>query len=165
MHTEAFAWVAKVAQAYGPFRRVVEFGSLDINGSPRVLFPGADYVGVDLQAGRGVDIVADCVTWESDVPADVVLCLETLEHASDRPGIIRSAWKALRPGGRLILTAACPPRLRHSGVHGGPNLEPGEVYTNVQPVVLEKWLADFENVEMEIHKDRGDVYVTAVRPG
>ena len=36
--------------------RVLEVGSLDINGSVRELFEKCDYTGVDLQMGPGVDL-------------------------------------------------------------------------------------------------------------
>ena len=40
---------------------VLEVGSRDYGNTQdfRALFPGADYVGIDMQAGKGVDLVLD----------------------------------------------------------------------------------------------------------
>ncbi len=61
--------------------KVLEVGSLDINGSIRQFFVGCDYVGVDLGEGRGVDVVARGE--ELDYPDDsfdVVASCECFEH-------------------------------------------------------------------------------------
>jgi SAM-dependent methyltransferase len=42
------------------FRRVLDIGSLDVNGSLREFTPpGAEYIGIDLESGKGVDLVLD----------------------------------------------------------------------------------------------------------
>jgi hypothetical protein len=68
----------------------------------------------------------------------------------------------LAPGGRLVVTAAAPPRAPHSAVDGGP-LRPGEHYRNVDPDALGAWLrgVGFVCETLEAHPDRGDVYALA----
>lgn len=162
MHPEALAWVAKVARTRGPFRSVVDAGGRDVNGSPRLLFPHARYVAIDLHDGPGVDVVADAATWRPDQPADLVLSVEVLEHAPDPAALVTAAWEMLRPGGRLVVTCATDPRAAHSGSDGGPLL-PGEYYRNIPAEELKGWLEPWDDVEMEVHVDRGDLYATAVR--
>lgn len=163
MHPEALAWVAKTARAHGPFRSVVDAGGRDVNGSPRLLFPNSRYVAVDLSPGPGVDVVADAAAWRPDEPVDLVLSLEVLEHAADPASLVAAAWDCLHPGGRLIVTCATDPRAPHSGTDGGPLVQ-GEHYRNIGPEELKDWLADWDDVEMEVHLDRGDLYGTAVKP-
>lgn len=43
--------------------------------------------------------------------ADVVVCLDVLEHVEDDAGALRRLWEATRPGGRLVLTVPAHPRL------------------------------------------------------
>lgn len=164
MHPEALAWVAKVARAHGPFRSVVDAGGRDVNGSPRLLFRHARYVAIDLHPGPGVDLVADATTWRPAEPADLVLSVEVLEHAPEPVGLVDAAWESLGVGGRLIVTCATEPRPAHSSIDGGP-LHGDEWYRNVAPEELKGWLGRWDDVEMEVHLDRGDVYATAVKPG
>jgi hypothetical protein len=80
MHSEAYNYVKQFAEGR-QFSRVLEFGSLDINGSVRDLFNADIYLGVDLQGGPGVDIVADAMFFDHPIKFDCVVCCEVLEHA------------------------------------------------------------------------------------
>ena len=62
-------------------QKVLEVGSLDINGSIRQFFSGCEYIGVDLGEGKGVDLVAKGE--ELDFPDGyfkVVASCECFEH-------------------------------------------------------------------------------------
>ena len=164
MHPEAMAFVARTAQrCMPPPNTVLDAGGRDVNGSPRLLFPGSTYLVLDLEDGPGVDVVGDARHWRPEAPVDLVLSVEVLEHAPDPAALLRAAWECLLPGGRLIVTCATDPRAPHSGHDGGP-LRPGEHYANVAEADLKAWLADWDEVEIEVHPDRGDLYATAVRP-
>src|SRR5205085_1918817 len=94
------------------------------------LFLGAAYTGLDLNAGRGVDVVADGTDWQPDEPVDCVVCCECLEHAPDPDAVLANALAMLAPGGVCIVTAAGPTRAPHSGIDGGA-LREGECYTPI----------------------------------
>jgi SAM-dependent methyltransferase len=60
MHPSAFQIGKKIFDIYwkNEFKRILDVGARDVNGSLRAFCPsGAEYVGVDLEAGPGVDIV------------------------------------------------------------------------------------------------------------
>lgn len=73
-------------------------------------------VGVDTEAEavatlreQGYDIrVADATSLDLDVTADTVVAGELLEHVGDAAGLVASAWRHLRPGGRLVLSTPNP---------------------------------------------------------
>lgn len=163
MHPEAFAYVATTARRYGPFGTIAEYGGRNVNGSVRVLFPGADYVSIDPVPGADVDIVGDATCWDPQLCFAAVVCCEVLEHVPQPTDFIEAARRHLTPSGRLILTTATDPRIAHSSLDGGL-LRPGEHYRNVPPEDLKGWLDDWDDVEIEIHPDRGDLYATAVKP-
>ena len=61
--------------------RVLEVGSRDINGSVRDEFTNADYIGIDVEAGPGVDQVCLGHEFQADPESfDVVCSSETFEH-------------------------------------------------------------------------------------
>jgi len=105
MHASVLSWVAKTA-ADNDLRhaRVLEVGSADVNGSVRRVFRGP-YIGVDWQAGVGVDVLASAHALPfGDSRFDVVVSTEALEHDT-RPW--RSAPEMARvlvTGGWLLLT-------------------------------------------------------------
>ncbi len=95
--------------------RCVEFGSRDINGGLRDLLPaGATYVGVDVQDGPGVDVVADGATFVPESLPDLVLCTEVFEHLETWRDVVANAHEILGSGGTFIATAAGPGRAPHS---------------------------------------------------
>lgn len=95
-------------------KRVLEIGSLDINGSPRSLIcqhSPSLYIGIDEQGGPGVDIqmsgdhLYSIFLHES---FDIVICAEVLEHAKNWKQLVNQIKYILRPGGILILTCRAP---------------------------------------------------------
>lgn len=163
MHDEAFHFVAGVIRDRH-FTNVVEIGGRWINGGVRTLFTADAYTSLDLHPGENVDVVADCRDWKPETPADLVLCLEVLEHAPDWRGVVDAAASYLAPGGLLVLTCAGPGRAPHSG-HDGGTVLPGEHYANVEPADLRQYLEGFivpHLTDVVVHQVGPDVYATAV---
>lgn len=147
MHHAAYDWVRQQVAAHGPFTgTVVEFGSHDINGGVRDLFDqAAEYIGVDSQAGPGVDVVADAVRYAHDhrvglrngreVAACCVVSTEVFEHTRKWKQMVEAAWQLLQVGGVFICTAAGPGRAPHSMYSEGA-MRDGEWYENIDPDAL-----------------------------
>lgn len=144
---------------------VLEFGSLDVNGSPRSLFPNAVYFGIDRIAGPGVDYVGDAIEYRAGTELfDVAICTEVLEHCDQPWRLLESAYRALRAGGMLLVTAAAPPRQAHrcDGTEGDLR---GEHYANIVPADLDDALhrIGFQVAELRYDALHGDVYALAVK--
>lgn len=161
MHDAAYAFVASVLGDVAG-ARVLEFGARNVNGSVRALCGAcAAYHGVDIRPGPCVDEVADAAMYDGGGAYDVVLTTEMVEHAPNPAACVRAAWRSLRPGGRLILTAAAPERAPHGCDGGGVG---GEHYAGIAPGALADWLAAWQDVRIVHAPAVGDVYATAVRP-
>ena len=165
MHREAFEFIARSLTDFPSLPSVIEIGGRDINGSVRPLFRAADsYVSIDIQPGRGVDVVADAADYMPAEPVQCVVCCEVLEHAEQAAKIVANAAKMLQPGGVLFVTAATDPRVPHSAVDGGA-VQAGEFYRNIDANELTSWLEDvFGQINVTVDAQRGDVYAVAVKP-
>ena len=111
----------KFPKHFGQGCRVVEFGSRDINGSPRPYFhKPTEYVGIDFHGGRGVDVVGVAHEWvPSKAEYDVVVSTEMLEHDPYWKKTLTHACDLLKFGGVLVFTCAAPPRAAHH-LHDSP---------------------------------------------
>lgn len=93
---------------------MLEVGSADLNGSMRDWFEDqnpAEYVGIDIQGGAGVDVVLsanDLVERFGTERWDLVVCLEMLEHAEHWQDAVYQMKQSLAVGGWLILTTRSP---------------------------------------------------------
>jgi SAM-dependent methyltransferase len=91
-------------------KRVLEVGSLDVNGSVRddiMAFGPAEYVGIDIRPGPGVDVVCDAgdlVETFGENAFDVVISTELLEHARDWRRIISNIKRVTKPNGVMIVS-------------------------------------------------------------
>lgn len=139
MHGEALAWVAHYSKQCGDPASVLDLGGRDVNGSPRPFFGTAEYVTLDILPGA--DITANAATWKPDRQYDAVVCTEVFEHTAEWPAILKTAFAACKPGGRLIVTCAGPGRAEHSG-HDGQGLRAGEWYANVSVAEMDRGLRD-----------------------
>jgi SAM-dependent methyltransferase len=85
--------------------RILEVGSLDVNGTIRDMFPGTDYTGIDIRPGPGVDQVMSGAKLEfPDNSFDGVLYLETMEHDKTFWLTLSEIARVLKEGGRLVIT-------------------------------------------------------------
>lgn len=161
MHPEARAYVASVIAATR-YPLVTEIGGRNINGSVRDLVPHDRWTSIDLYDGPDVDVVGDARHWFPPYLADLVLCLEVLEHSPDPEGIVKAAITFLAPGGRLLVTCAGPGRAPHSTVDGTPHLRDGEWYENVEPDLLYGWMAELRDLDVHYDPAACDIRATGV---
>ena len=108
MTEDVYRWVKERKDQLKISGHVLDIGSFDANGRPewsiRDLF--TDYIGLDMRVGPNVDTV--CSSHHLPYPDsffDAVLCLEMLEHDSNFYRTISEAYRVLKPGGHLLLTA------------------------------------------------------------
>jgi SAM-dependent methyltransferase len=162
MHRDAYQFVAGVVHGKSlADATVLEIGSMNVNGSVRDLF-AAEYIGIDREPGPGVDYVFDAAHFDGAQTFDVVVSTEALEHALDPAAIIGCAWRALEPGGMLVVTAATPQRAPHS-CNGGP-LRQGEHYEGIDEKRLRAMLRDWRLVRVQFGRGGRDIYATAIKP-
>jgi SAM-dependent methyltransferase len=143
-------------------RSVLEVGAGNVNGSVRPVIENwgrpAEYVGVDIEPGPGVDTVCAAENLFEHFGAasvDVVLCLEALEHIRDWKGAISNMKRVLSPGGVLLLTA----RSEGFKYHGYPY-----DYWRFSPADMEMVFSDFELLAAEPDPQDPGVLVKARRP-
>ena len=96
-------WFGQRAPACGG--SVLEVGSYNVNGSVRPLFKGQPYIGLDMRAGPGVDVVADVLTHEfEDGQFGTIVSTETLEHCAEPWTAIERMGRWLAPGGKMLIS-------------------------------------------------------------
>lgn len=106
-------FVRKTVPQWPVMPAVLEVGARNVNGSVRdILEPlTSRYVGCDLEAGEGVDVVADATRLTDVFPPesfDVLVSTEMLEHVPDWPAAWAQMLTVLRPGGLFILSTRSP---------------------------------------------------------
>lgn len=161
MHDSAYQFVKECCRRIRtPIGRCIEVGSLNVNGSARDHIVAGEYIGIDMIAGCGVDIVGDFMLL--DLPdADVIVSTEALEHYHDQAGFVRRLAGIAKRGCALILTCAAPDRGAHSC--DGGQLHDGEFYRNPDPQHVLMWLmtCGWRIVIFDHDKSAGDLRVMA----
>lgn len=106
MTEEILAFLREVRHKYVPSpASILDIGSRNVNGSSRSVWEACpQYIGVDLEPGEGVDIVADALTFNSGTRYDLVLCCETLEHTTNPLAIADTCKRHVAANGFLVIT-------------------------------------------------------------
>jgi len=143
-HFEQMRFVAETKALHPEFfkgARVLEIGSLDINGSVRRFFEDCNYTGIDVAPGHGVDLVATAHEYDApDGSFDVVISCEALEHDMHWKLTLAKCVELLRPGGLLLITCASGSRPEH----GTRRNSPGDSGTSE----IEGWCDYYRNLEL-----------------
>ncbi len=91
---------------------ILEVGSYQVPGQEEIadlrgLFPGKEYVGIDIRPGPGVDRVADVEALpQADRSVGTVIAMNTFEHVPRFWRGFEEVYRVLRPDGALLVT--CP---------------------------------------------------------
>jgi SAM-dependent methyltransferase len=142
-------------------RAVIEVGALDVNGSVRPLvsaFRPGSYVGVDLQAGPGVDEICDATGLVARFGAaafDLLISTELLEHVRDWRSVISQFKQVLKPGGCLLITT----RSRGFPYHAYP-----DDFWRYEPADIRAIFSDFELEVIESDSVDPGVFFKARKP-
>jgi SAM-dependent methyltransferase len=92
---------------------VLEVGSKDYGSTPdlRPFLPGCQYVGIDMEAGKGVDLVLDLTDDLSAISArlpvakfNTVICFSVLEHCCNPFKMCANISDLLNPGGLVFVS-------------------------------------------------------------
>ena len=106
--------------------KVVEIGSYIVNESVRSYFPESHYVGVDLSAGPGVDLVS--LGTHVELPNDffeVAISCECFEHNPHWTNSFLEMYRMTKAGGVIIISCASRGRLEHGTSRTSPLSSPG----------------------------------------
>lgn len=131
MHAEQYQFVQSVKQKH-PFyfdsKKVLEIGSLNLNGSIRPLFTNCQYIGIDVGPGRDVDVVGLGHEYPAENHSfDVVISCETLEHDPYWQLTFRKMIDLSRPGGLVLVSCATTGRKEHGTIFREPQSSPNTV--------------------------------------
>jgi SAM-dependent methyltransferase len=142
-------------------RRVLEVGSHDVNGSLRPMLESwgpAEYVGVDLAPGPGVDVVCPAEQLVARFGAarfDVLVSTEVIEHVEDWRAVISNCKRVLAPGGLILLTTRSPGYPYHAWPHD---------FWRYDQADMRAIFADFELLALQDDPTRPGVFLQARKP-
>ena len=149
-HQSQLDFVAKVRtlfpQAFQD-AKVLEVGSLNINGTVRIFFDNCDYLGIDLGPGKDVDLVTPAHGLESPKNAfDTVISCECFEHDQHWEKTFKKMIDLTREGGLVIFTCATIGRAEHGTSRTSPADAPftNDYYRNLEEKDFEGFKSFFK---------------------
>jgi SAM-dependent methyltransferase len=94
--------------------KVLEIGSLDINGTMRSFFSNCDYLGIDVGKGKGVDLVCQGQEYGApDESYDVCTSGECFEHNPYWAETFANMVRMCKSNGLVLFTCATTGRKEH----------------------------------------------------
>lgn len=137
-HPQQFQFVEVIKGAYPSNfykAKVLEVGSLNINGTIRILFQDCDYLGIDVGEGKDVDYV--CQGQDLDDPDetyDTTISCECFEHNPYWKETFENMHRMTKKGGLVIFSCATTGRAEHGTRRTSPSdapLIPWDYYRNL----------------------------------
>lgn len=105
--------------------KVLEVGSLNINGTVRDFFTDCNYIGIDVGAGIGVDIVMSGHDYFGpDNSFDTIISCECFEHNPHWHATFRNMYRMTKPAGLIVMTCATDGRPEHGTTRTSPHESP-----------------------------------------
>lgn len=149
-HTEQRNFCLLVKEKYPEYfknKKVLDIGSLDINGSNKDLFENCNYLGIDVGEGRNVDLVSIGHLFDGpNEHFDTIISTEVFEHDMFYEETVKNITRMLKPGGLFLFTCAAPGRPEHGTRRCGEQCAP------LLLQVSEQWADYYKNLLPEDFK-------------
>lgn len=145
--------------------KVVDFGSLNVNGSLKELFENSEYIGVDIVQGSNVDVVSKAHEYDNK-PFDTVVSGEMLEHDEFWQESLKNMYKLCKSGGLIAISCAGKGRKEHGTRRSdGNEWGTGDYYMNLEPEHFKKVYKKkmFKEMHFEENTNSCDTYFYGVK--
>lgn len=152
-------------------KKVLDVGSLDINGCNRYLFEGGKYIGLDLGPGKNVDVFSIAHEYkEPDNSFDTIISTFTFEHDMYFEKTIKNIIRLLKPNGLFLFACGSIGCREHGTVKTGVSRSPltcsygkgwEHYYKNITEEAFKKIVnldETFSNYEITYLKDPGYLF-------
>lgn len=151
--------------------RVLEVGSLNINGTVRNNFDSMEYIGIDVGAGPGVDVIAGGHEYDNKKLFDCCISCECFEHNPFWKETFLNMIRLCKSGGLVIFTCATTGRPEHGTERTTPQCSPLTVakgwnyYLNLTKDNFDfvDFNAIFVNHEFSVNHQSCDLYFYGVK--
>jgi hypothetical protein len=175
-HPQQFNYIQKLKLLYPTHffnSKVLEVGSLNINGSIRVFFNHCDYLGIDVGPGNDVDLVCEGQTLNhSDNTYDTVGSCECFEHNPYWVETFINMHRMAKSNGLVFMTCATTGRPEHGTTRTTPQDSPlttgigWDYYRNLTEIDFRKEL-DIDNMfstyKFEVGAPHADLYFYGIK--
>jgi SAM-dependent methyltransferase len=154
-------------------KKVLDCGSLDINGNNRYLFDNCEYIGIDVGYGKNVDIVSSIHEYNGmDNEYDFIISTECFEHDMHYRDSLHNIVRMLKPGGMFLFTCATTGRPEHGTKRTSPRDAPllegewSDYYKNLTEQDIREVLnieEIFSEFKFEIHQGHKDLMFYGIK--
>ena len=152
-HIQQFRFINFIRESLPDYfisKKVLEIGSLNINGSVRTFFNECDYTGIDVANGKDVDIVSNGENYfEKANTFDVIISCECMEHNPMYQKTWLNMLRMLKNDGLIIMTCATFGRPQHGTSLSEPVSSPLTIQLG-QDYYKNLIRNDFEFVNMDV---------------
>jgi autotransporter strand-loop-strand O-heptosyltransferase len=145
--------ISTIFPQYFNGKKVLDIGSLDINGNNRFLLSGNyNYIGLDVGSGNNVDVIQVAHLYDApNEQFDLIISTEVFEHDMFYERSIQNIIRMLKPGGAFIFTCASTGRPEH-----GTRKSDGSWAAPLLAEISEEWSDYYKNLtEEDIHQVKG----------
>jgi len=149
MHDEQINFCQETKKKFPHFfknKRVLDVGSLNVNGTNERYFDNCEYIGIDVAPGPNVDVVTLGHLYDPDELFDTIISSECFEHDMYYEKTFQNIIKILKPGGLFLFTCAAPGRDEHGTARTRPEDSPLTSTVLSQFPYFEKWSNYYRNI-------------------
>lgn len=156
-------------------KKVLDAGSLDVNGNNRFLFEDCDYCGIDVGIGLNVNIVSKIHEFYAlDETYDIIISTECFEHDMYYPDSLKNIVRILKSGGMFLFTCATTGRAEHGTNSTTPVDSPllaaygdwSDYYKNLTEEDIRQCLdieSIFSEFEFQVNEEAHDLYFWGIK--
>jgi len=172
-HLQQLAYVESIKAIYPKYflsSKVLEIGSLDVNGTIRQFFENCDYTGVDLGAGAMVDVIGEGQKLNyADNSFDTTASCECFEHNPYWKETFENMYRMTKKDGLLFFTCATTGRPEHGTKNNFPDAAPLLIWDYYKNLTEEDFTGDldikkmFKEYEFKLEISSCDLYFYGIK--